>query len=123
MPKPRSNASKKPSPEPPGVEPVSERYPALEERPIVFRLFAPTASQVGVAGTFNDWRSEANPLKRSPSGEWTARVKLKAGRYEYRFVADGAWVDDPTSTKTVPNNHGGFNSVVDVGLDERAEFL
>jgi hypothetical protein len=40
---------------------------------------------------------------------------LPPGRYEYRLVVDGAWVDDPTAMEFVGNPHGGRNAVVVVG--------
>ena len=76
-----------------------------------------------VAGTFNQWRPDANPLEPSADGEWTARLSLRSGQYEYRFVVDGVWTDDPRAATRVPNGHGGMNAVVVVGLDDRSDQL
>ncbi len=76
-----------------------------------------------VAGTFNGWRPEAGPLVRTEDGEWNIRLLLEAGQYEYRFVVDGVWVDDPRATQSAPNPHGSRNSVLRVGFDDRTEFL
>jgi 1,4-alpha-glucan branching enzyme len=105
------------------IQPISQRYPALEEQEIVLRFSAPMAKVVQVAGTFNGWRPEASPLEPISSGEWAARLRLRSGQYEYRFVVDGAWVDDPQATKRSSNPHGGFNSVLRVGLDDTADLL
>jgi AMP-activated protein kinase-like protein len=48
---------------------------------------------------------------------------LKSGQYEYRFVVDGIWSDDPQARQSVANPHGGFNSVLKVGLDDQADLL
>jgi 1,4-alpha-glucan branching enzyme len=105
------------------VQPIAERFPALEEQEIVLTFYAPEARVVQVAGTFNGWRPEANPLGHTGAGDWTIRLKLKAGVYEYHFVADGVWTDDPQAERSTPNPFGGRNSVLRVGLDDRADFL
>ena len=107
----------------PPIQPVSERFPALEEQEIRLNFHAPAAKQVQVAGTFNDWHAEANPLEHTGAGEWTACLKLKSGQYEYRYVVDGVWTDDPQAAQTVANPYGGLNSVVKVGLADRTDLL
>ena len=107
------------SPEP--VQPIAERFPALEEQEVVLTFYAPEARVVQVAGTFNGWRPVAGPLARSNPEEWNIRMMLRSGRYEYRFVVDGAWADDPQAGETVANPYGGLNSVLEVKLDEGTE--
>ena len=108
---------------PPTIEPVSARFPALEEQEVVLSFYAPQARQVQVAGTFNGWQPGANPLGPTGFGEWAVRLMLKSGQYEYRFVVDGVWTDEPGASPTVPNPYGGFNSVLEVGLDDRTDLL
>lgn len=45
-------------------------------------------------------------------GKWAKELALPPGRYEYRFVVDGQWVDDPAAKESVPNPVGGFNAVL-----------
>ena len=54
---------------------------------------------VNVAGEFNGWNKEANPLQVDADGlTWRARVPLSVGAYQYKFVLDGAdWVTDPAN--------------------------
>jgi hypothetical protein len=42
------------NPQPP-VQPVSARFPALEEQEIILTLFDPEAREANVAGNFNGW--------------------------------------------------------------------
>jgi 1,4-alpha-glucan branching enzyme len=118
---PERTAGKDDSPLP--IQPVSERFPALEEQEIIFTTLAPEAREVNVAGNFNDWRSEATPMKNTGEGKWVGRSMLRAGQYEYRFVVDGKWREDAQATQRVANPHGGFNSVLMVPLAIRTSIL
>jgi hypothetical protein len=84
---------------PPPMQPVSERFPALEEQESILTYFAPEAREVQVAGNFNDWRPEATPLKNTGDGKWVARLSLRSGQYEYRLVVDGRWSEDRRRSK------------------------
>jgi len=67
-----------------------------------------------VAGTFNNWNPEATRLVFIGGKKWFKDLTLAPGRYEYRFVVDGGWVDDPKAKVQVPNPHGGHNAVLEV---------
>src|ERR1017187_284286 len=103
------NAAGKANPQPP-IQPVSERFPALEEREIILTFFAPEAREVTVAGNFNNWRPDATPLKNTGAGKWVVRMMLRSGQYEYRFVVDGRWSEEIGASQRVANPYGGFNS-------------
>lgn len=60
------------------------------QKPVEFRLNLPGAKSATVAGTFNDWDLSRTPLARDPRGGWKTTILLAPGRYEYRFVIDGA---------------------------------
>ena len=105
------------------IQPIAERFPALEEQEIVITFYAPHAQSVQVVGNFNAWRPEANPLTHTGTGEWSTRLTLKSGQYEYRFVVDGVWTDDPQATQTAANPHGGRNSILTVRLDDTTDLL
>lgn len=78
---------------------------------LTFRLCAPEAKEVFVAGSFNDWDPQARALKRNKSGMWTTWMSLPPGTYEYRFVVDGEWCEDPECGESMENEHGSHNSV------------
>lgn len=98
------------------VEPASERFPALEEHELTLTFFALEAREVAVAGSFNDWHPDATPLRNLGDGEWVVRLMLRSGQYEYRFVVDGQWSDDPRAPQRVVNPYGGLNSILTVPL-------
>ena len=47
-------------------------------------------------------------------GRWVKELMLAPGRYEYRFVVNGEWLDDPNAKEVTPNPHGGVNAVLTV---------
>ena len=75
-------------------------------------LTRPDAQEVGIAGSFNDWHPSVTPMIRLNHGKWAKELALPPGRYEYRFVADGEWVDDPAATELIPNPFGTPNAVL-----------
>jgi len=78
-------------------------------------LEAEPGSKVSVAGTFNDWNPERNPMKAKPrSGKYATTVTLWSGRHEYRFVVNGEWRSDPKCCAWAPNGYGSMNSVITV---------
>ena len=83
-------------------------------RPTVFAFESPAAREVSLAADFNHWDAKAQPMQKGSGASWSVSVPLKPGRYEYRFVVDGKWVDDPMAKNFVPNPHGGRNAVREV---------
>lgn len=81
-----------------------------------FELTHPTAQEVCIAGSFNDWHPNATPMIRQDNGRWTIGLALPPGRYEYRFVVDGEWMDDPAAGELIPNPFGTANAVIEVQL-------
>jgi len=81
-------------------------------RRVALEFSAPDASLVYVAGTFNDWDAHSSPLRSLKSGRWSIRLRLKPGKYEYRFLVDGVWKPDPMSRQYVTDFCGGLNSVL-----------
>jgi RNA polymerase-binding transcription factor DksA len=69
---------------------------------------------VAVTGDFNAWDLEGRPLKRGRDGVWEVTLLLAPGRYEYRFLVDGQWADDPACAERVPNGFGSDNCVLRV---------
>lgn len=54
----------------------------------------------------------ASPLNHLGESIWVVDLCLAPGRHEYRFIADGEWIDDPNAKEIVSNPHGGFNSIL-----------
>lgn len=81
---------------------------------ICLELVWPGAKAVHVAGSFNEWHPGATPMIEVGQGVWKKEIMLKPGYYEYRFVVDGTWVDDPNASEWIPNEFGAANAVLRV---------
>ena len=102
--------------------PKPEKAPAREQqprqaakpgrRPVRFALRSPNAQSVAVAGSFNGWQPSNRLTQRD--GQWMCEIELDPGTYEYRFVVDGQWMEDPAASAHATNPYGGRNSVVKV---------
>jgi hypothetical protein len=75
-------------------------------------LTRPDAQQIFIAGSFNDWHPSVTPMIRLSDGKWAKELALPPGRYEYRFVVDGEWANDPAATELIPNPFGTPNAVL-----------
>jgi 1,4-alpha-glucan branching enzyme len=89
----------------------SSKKPTLQTKSVRFNFFAPEAKTVSLAGDFNEWDVNSLPMKRDRQGTWKASVRLKPGRYEYRFWADGVWQDDPSAQERASNPFGSHNCI------------
>ncbi len=76
-----------------------------------FAFSAPNAYEVYLVGDFNDWDTQASPMKKDKKGLWKTAFPLKPGRYEYRFIVDGNWENDPSCSFCVQNDFGSMNCI------------
>jgi len=82
---------------------------------VAFVTLYPRAKSVHIAGDFNNWQPEKNPLERvGDSGVWQTKIKLPQGKYRYRLVVDGQWQQDPYNELTELNPFGELNSILEV---------
>jgi 1,4-alpha-glucan branching enzyme len=92
----------------------NEKKPLCKVTFKVSKELAPAASQVYLAGDFNNWEVGSIPMKRLKSGEFTVSLDLEKGReYQFRYLIDGwDWKNDKDADKHVDNGHQNENSVV-----------
>jgi hypothetical protein len=92
---------------------------ALSRR-VTFRMQNPKATEILLAGDFNKWEPKANPLNRDEDGIWQTTLRLPPGRYEFKFLVDGAWREPTQNEHTVINGLGTLNNVVIIPEAPRA---
>jgi anti-sigma factor RsiW len=92
--------------------------PVQDEAAISVHLtfHSPQAQRVAVAGDFNNWKTDAQEMKKT-DGNWSIDLKLKPGVYSYSFVVDGkAWVPDPGAEFYEDDGYGSRNSVMRINI-------
>ncbi|RPI79550.1 MAG: glycoside hydrolase [Desulfobacteraceae bacterium] len=89
-----------------------------KKKKVTFNLTAPEAGRVYLAGDFNEWKGDVTPLKPQKNNgaatEWRTILQLQPGTYQYRYIVDGEWRNDPLSRERAPNEFGTFNDIVKV---------
>ena len=85
-----------------------------EKRRITFKLEASEAKEAILVGDFNRWDEKKHIMKRDRKGRWTKIVTLSPGSYEYKFLVDGQWHNDPSNDEIVPNSFGTVNNILTV---------
>jgi len=84
------------------------------QRKVVLRLFGYEDRNVQLAGDFNDWIPDNGVVTRHVDGVVEKTVMLMPGAYQYRYVVDGEWQEDPSNPEVVENFSGGYNSILRV---------
>jgi 1,4-alpha-glucan branching enzyme len=98
----------------PAARPAKQYGPRQMKNAVLFTASYPEAKEVQIAGDFNSWQPEKNPMKKTDEGSWQATIPLAKGTYRYRFIVDGQWQHDPNNNSTEPNPYGDLNSVFNV---------
>lgn len=68
------------------------------------------ASQVLLSGNFNNWSTISQPMTKTDSA-WVCTIKLKPGKYLYKFIVDGNWKYDLLNDQKERDGYGSYNSV------------
>jgi len=82
---------------------------------VVLSVSAPQARDVYIAGDFNGWKLDASSRMEHENGVWKKKINLGLGRYHYRFVIDGNWVEDPNNPVKEANPFGQMDSLLEIG--------
>ena len=102
--------------------PTRQAAPIASQVLVQFRLDAPGAHQVQLAGNFTNWKASVS-MKRTSAGVWTVVLPLEPGVHNYSFVVDGKqWVADPMAP-AVSDGFGGLNSQLAVLTPDRGASL
>jgi glucan 1,4-alpha-glucosidase len=88
-----------------------ERSPLVEDNQVTF-IYRGKAKRVEVVGDFTSW-SPSRMVLKDVAGADVKYLTLKFApdaRVEYKFIADGEWINDPLSEHKLDNGVGGFNN-------------
>lgn len=88
--------------------------PRIKRRKVIFSLEANNATEVILMGDFNSWNPKKHPMKRDENGVWEKVVIIPPGKYEYKFLVDGRWKEDPQNDQRCFNCYGTYNNLLNV---------
>lgn len=87
-------------------------------REVLVRFRDESAGDVRIAGDFNGWVPDRGVrsliASEGDTRVWTKVLTLEPGTYQYRYVVDGEWKEDPSNPKSVPGPTGQPNSILRV---------
>jgi 1,4-alpha-glucan branching enzyme len=85
-----------------------------KSRQIHFKYNNCKASSVLLVGDFNSWGQKKLAMKKIDEGTYRKSLLLPPGTYEYKFLVDGQWVNDPSNELTLVNCFGTTNNIIHV---------
>ena len=83
-----------------------------KRRRVMLSLESPNAKEVSLMVDFNKWNANTHPMKRDESGIWKKIVMLPPGKYEYKFLVNAQWQNDPGNHQTCMNCFSTHNNVI-----------
>ena len=85
-----------------------------QKKSIEFYMQSDCASQISLAGSFNEWTNDVLLLEPGRNGLWKIEIPmLPAGRYSYKFrIDDKMWMEDVDNPDREPDGFAGFNSLL-----------
>ncbi|MFA5345587.1 MAG: AAA family ATPase [Candidatus Omnitrophota bacterium] len=95
---------------------LKKELPKLTE--VIFSVFAPDAKDVYIAGEFNNWKLEDSNRMLSNNGTWSKKLNLTSGKYRYRFVIDGKWIEDTSNPLREINPYGSVDSLIEIDINK-----
>lgn len=93
---------------------ISKQY--LKTKPVckvTFTVPAKEAKKVAVVGDFNNWSPKGSMLKKLKNGNFKGTFDLpKENTYEFRYLVDGAYVNDEAADRYQWNEYAGAENAV-----------
>jgi 1,4-alpha-glucan branching enzyme len=83
-----------------------------ESRRVKFEYNNNEASSVLLVGDFNAWNRKKHKMKENDKGIYSQTLMLSPGSYQYKFIVDGKWKNDPLNKLTTFNPFRGLNNVI-----------
>jgi serine protease AprX len=96
------------------AKPYSSPYISYDKKMIGFYIQHDCASQISLAGSFNQWAQDELLMEPGKNGVWRLEIPiLTAGRYRYKFfIDDKIWIEDYDNPYREPDGFNGFNSIL-----------
>jgi len=85
--------------------------PIVQEEQVTF-VYRGKAKRVEAVGDFTSWSPRRLLLRELPGTDvkYLTMKFARDARVEYKFIADGEWINDPLNERKLDNGVGGFNN-------------
>ena len=94
--------------------PRKSSLPKAKRRRIIFEFEDQNAKSVSLLGDFNGWDETRHVMQEAENGKWRKVLFLPDGTYEYKFLVDGRWENDPINAHMTVNSFGTYNNRIQV---------
>ncbi|MEE1196490.1 MAG: type I pullulanase [Lachnospiraceae bacterium] len=92
--------------------------PQVDGRQVTFTYESTSASKVMLAGSMNEWSTTATKMEEE-NNVFTYTTELTPGIYEYKYVVDGKWINDPENPLLMVSSDSNTNNIIIVtGLED-----
>ncbi len=84
---------------------------------VTFKLPAEVHSDsASLVGEFNEWSTEATPMRKLKNGDFSVTLSLETGRtYRYRYLLDvDRWDNDRDADGYIGNEFGTEDSIIKI---------
>jgi hypothetical protein len=81
------------------------------------------SQEIYLAGSFNHWRPDQWKMRKAKDGSFRMQMQLDPGRYQYMYVVDGVWHNDPDAPQQQLSPTGTLNSAFVVATNIQAADL
>jgi 1,4-alpha-glucan branching enzyme len=86
----------------------------IKRKKVTFSINSTGAKEVILMGDFNNWNPKKHLMTQDGNGVWNKAVILPPGSYEYKFLVDGQWKEDPQNDQTRLNCFGSYNNILNL---------
>ena len=98
----------------PASSPAAELSPLFQAGRVRLRARIEQAGEVRVIGSWDGWAASTPLHATGQPGLWEVWLDLPIGTHRYRFLVDGRPVTPSEAARTVPDDFGGRDAVIDV---------
>ena len=107
-------ADRPPQPAQRAVEVLTDLSPLFQAGRVRLRVRVERAGEVRVIGSWDAW-AESTPLRSTGQpGLWEVWLDLPPGTHRYRFLVDGRAITPSDGARTLPDDFGGRDAVINV---------
>jgi 1,4-alpha-glucan branching enzyme len=83
-----------------------------KSRRIQFEYNNNEATSVFLVGDFNAWNRKKHEMEKKDDGIYRKTLMLSPKPYQYKFIVDGKWKNDPLNKMTTFNPFRGLNNLI-----------